>query len=883
MKRLVIGILAHVDAGKTTLSEGMLYHCGAIASLGRVDHQTAFLDHNGLERERGITIFSKQAVMTWKAVELVLLDTPGHVDFSGEMERALGVLDYAVLVVSGSAGVQGHTRTLWRLLESYGVPTMLFVNKMDLPGANRGELMAQLREQLGDGFVDFCAEEESLWEESALCDEAALEEYLESGRLTDKHLASLICRRRMFPCFFGSALKLQGVEALLDGLARYTAPSAYQEEFGARVYKITRDSQGGRLTWLKLTGGSLAVKTSLELRWRGGEPVREKVDQIRIYSGGKYQTVSQAQAGMVCAVTGLDHTWAGQGLGGEEDCVAPLLEPVLSYRVLLPEGDDPHTALQALRLLQEEEPQLNVVWDELLGELQIRLMGQVQLEVFQRLLFERFHLAVEFDAGEILYKETIAAPVEGVGHFEPLRHYAEVHLLLEPGPRGSGLLFDTACSEDVLSRSWQRLVLAHLEEREPRGVLAGAPVTDLRITLVAGRAHPKHTEGGDFRQATYRAVRQGLRCAKSILLEPWFQFRLTLPTESAGRAMTDLQRMGAEFHGPELEGEQSLLTGSAPVVKLRDYQMEVISYTAGLGQLTCLPGGYRPCHNTREVVQAIGYNSERDTEHPADSIFCAHGAGFTVKWDQVKHYMHLASMLPQAAAGEPEPAHTLTGRSATVPAGDEELQAIFERTYGPVRRREFSPRREPALWEQDMLARHREEKQGGPEYLLVDGYNIIFAWEDLKEAARENLEGARGKLMDLLSNYQGVRRCQVILVFDAYKVARNVGEVTRYHNIYVVYTKEAETADNYIEKATYKIGKRHRVRVATSDYTEQLIILGHGAQRISAASFYEEVQSAQREIREVLARNHQRTRSRPVAAAMDAAADQMRGRSRASE
>ena len=880
MKKLVVGILAHVDAGKTTLSEGMLYLSGALRKLGRVDHQNAFLDTNALERQRGITIFSKQAVFALPTVEVTLLDTPGHVDFSSEMERTLQVLDCAILVISGTDGVQGHTQTLWKLLERYHIPTLLFVNKMDLDGADRAGCLAQLREQLHDGCVDFiqAREGESLQEQVAMCEEAALERYLETGTVKDGEIRRLVRERRLFPCWFGSALRLEGVEAFLEGLERYAPIPDYPAEFGAQVYKIGRDAQGGRLTYLKVTGGSLKVKDLLSggTVAAGGEaPWEEKVDQIRIYSGERFQTADRAEAGTVCAVTGLTHTRAGESLGSARPAQLPLLEPVLTYRLNLPEGADPHTAMRRLRELEEEDPQLHILWNESLREIHLQLMGEVQLEILRAVIAERFGLSVAFDTGSILYKETIAAPVEGVGHFEPLRHYAEVHLLLEPGPRGSGMCFATACSEDMLERSWQRLVLTHLAERVHLGVLTGSPLTDMKITLVAGRAHPKHTEGGDFRQATYRAVRQGLMEAESILLEPWYDFRLELPPEQVGRALSDLQRMGGQAGTPETAGALSVLTGSAPVAGLRDYGREVAAYTRGRGRLSCTAGGYAPCHNAGEVIAALGYDPERDVDNPADSVFCAHGAGYSVKWSEVKAHAHVGSGLRLGAEPPPpEEAASVRPRSVSYAASleqDKELQAIFERTYGKVERGAFRPQPKPARTSLDDRKYSIQAQKQGPEYLLADGYNLIFAWEELKAVARDNLDAARQMLMEVLSNYQGFKQNIVILVFDAYRVPRSVQDVTKYHNIYVVYTKEAETADTYIERATYEIGRHHRVRVATSDGAEQLIILGHGALRLSASAFKTEVEQVAGQISAILAANNRSAPSQPVAAALERA------------
>ena len=880
MKRLAVGILAHVDAGKTTLSEGLLYRSGSLRRLGRVDHQDAFLDTDPIERERGITIFSKQAILPLGETAITLLDTPGHVDFSSEAERTMGVLDYAILVISGTDGVQGHTMTLWRLLKRYGVPVFLFVNKMDLAGADRAALMAELKTKLDDGCVDVGDGTDDGWlEEAAMCGESAMETFLETGTLPEEVLAGLIGERKLFPCCFGSALKLDGVDRLLGCLDRYTRQKAAPAEFGARVFKIARDSQGNRLTYLKVTGGRLRVKDLLTNR-RPGLPEEkvweEKADQLRIYSGEKFQTVEQAEPGTVCAVTGLSRTRPGEGLGFEPPGEEPALEPVLSCQVLLPEGQDPYTAMAKLRQLEEEDPQLRLVWNEQLREIHIQLMGQIQLEVLRRLAQERFGLELSFGPGSIVYRETIAAPVEGVGHYEPLRHYAEVHLLLEPLPRGSGLRLGTACPEDVLEGRWQRLILTHLEEKVHLGVLTGSPVTDLSITLTAGRAHEKHTEGGDFRQATYRAVRQGLMEAESILLEPWYDFRLELPSEHVGRAMSDLQRMGGRTDPPETLGTEVVLTGSAPVAGLGDYAREVTAYTRGRGRLSCVFKGYEPCGDQAAVVEALGYDPERDLENPADSVFCAHGAGYVVKWDQVPGMAHVSSGIDFTTEEEPEAPVPAGGSARRSWAGsleeDKELQAIFERTYGKVEREAFRPAPKPARTSLDGEKYRILEQERGPEYLLVDGYNIIFAWEELKAVAQDNLDAARQMLMDLLSNYQGFRKCEVILVFDAYKVPGSTREVSHYHNIHVVYTKEAETADAYIEKATFELSKqRRRVRVATSDGAEQLIILGHGALRLSASIFRQEVEQTAGQIAAILVRNNRRERSAPVRHAMDKA------------
>ena len=875
MDKLVIGILAHVDAGKTTLSEGLLYTCGRLKKLGRVDHKDAFLDTDPMERERGITIFSKQAILPLEGAELTLLDTPGHADFSAEMERTLQVLDCAILVISGTDGVQGHTHTLWKLLERYGVPTFLFINKMDLAGADRDALLSELKSRLDEGCVDFAAPAEQIQEQAAVCDEDALERYLEDNSLDDGALTALIAKRKLFPCWFGSALKLEGVAEFLQGLEHYAPRPRYGPDFAARVFKISRDNQGARLTWMKITGGSLKVKALLS-----GPGWEEKADQLRIYSGAKFQAVDEAAAGTVCAVTGLSATAAGEGLGAEAEALPPALEPVLTYQVVLPAGQDPHTALQKLRQLEEEDPQLHLVWNERLGELHVQLMGEVQLEILQRLIAERFGMEVSFGQGGIVYRETIAGAVEGVGHYEPLRHYAEVHLLMEPLPRGSGLVLTSACPQDMLDINWQRLVLTHLAERSHPGVLTGSPITDMKLTLVAGRAHQKHTEGGDFRQATYRAVRQGLMEAESILLEPWYNFRLEVPAEQVGRALSDLQRMHGRVEPPETAGDMAVLTGSAPVEQLRDYGREVAAYTRGRGRLSCTSGGYAPCHNQDEVVAAMGYDPERDVENPPGSVFCAHGAGYNVKWDEVKAHAHVDSGLrlgeepPEEEAAPPRPRPQSYAGSLEQ---DKELQAIFERTYGKVERNAFRPQPRPARTSLDDKKYSIKAQDRGPEYLLVDGYNIVFAWDELKAAAKENLDAARQMLMDILSNYQGFKKNVVILVFDAYKVPRNVQDVTRYHNIYVVYTKEAETADAYIERATYEIGRHHRVRVATSDGAEQLIILGHGALRLSASTFRAEVEQVTGQIAAILKANNRAAPSKAVAAALEKAKRKQEG------
>lgn len=873
-KQITMGILAHVDAGKTTLSEGILYTCKAIRKLGRVDHQDAFLDTNTLERNRGITIFSKQAECTLGEFGMTFLDTPGHVDFSAEMERTLQVLDYAILVISGADGVQGHTETLWRLLSRYQIPVFLFINKMDQPGTDREALLAEVKEKLDANCVEFSADQtDEEWKEQvAVCDEQVMEAYLEGEEISREQIRQMIRERKLFPCYFGSALKMTGVEEFLDDLKLRIRETSYPETFGAKIYKITRDNQGERLTHMKITGGTLKVKSVLSNGRPGeiGESIwQEKVNQIRIYSGEKYTMVSEAKAGTVCAVTGLTATYPGQGLGSEQASDMPVLEPVLSYRIGLPTEVNVHQALLQLRQLEEEEPLLHIVWNETLGEIYAQVMGEVQIEILKSLIKERFGMAVTFDEGNIVYKETILEPVEGVGHFEPLRHYAEVHLLLEPGETGSGLIFAADCSEDVLDRNWQRLILTHLEEREHKGVLIGAPITDMKITLLTGRAHIKHTEGGDFRQATYRAVRQGLRKAKSQLLEPYYEFRLEVPSEQVGRSMTDIQKMLGEFDTPKTEGEMTVLTGSAPVVTMRDYQKEVISYTSGRGRLSCTLKGYYPCHNQEEIVEAIGYDPEADLENPTGSVFCAHGAGFVVNWDQVEDYMHVESGWNAPAGQETKPEKPVTAKNWKEEnekywATEKELEEIFERTYGPIRKLGEEPpvgrsvkgwkksRRDPLEGYGKSTSDYKQKKtpDGEKEYLLVDGYNIIFAWEDLKELAASNIDGAREKLMDILCNYQGFKKCTLILVFDAYKVKGNPGSVETYHNIHVVYTKEAETADQYIEKTVHEIGRKYRVTVATSDQLEQVIILGQGGRRMSARELLEDVIEVRQQIRE---------------------------------
>ena len=850
MKHICIGVMAHVDAGKTTLLEAMLFKGGATRRLGRVDHQDAFLDTDEQERARGITIFSKQAELALPEASITFLDTPGHVDFSAEMERTLQVLDFALLLVSGTDGVQSHTRTLWQLLRRYRIPTFLFVNKMDLPGKGKDGIMEELRRELSEGCVAFDEGTSALYEELALFDEGLMEQVLETGKLEDAQIAELIASRRVFPCFFGAALRMEGVDELLSALQRYTKEPKYPEAFSAQVYKIARSEKDERLTFLKVTGGTLVVKQVLR-----GEDWEEKADQLRLYSGSKFTLLQAAPAGTICAVTGLNQTQAGEHLGSGKGAAAPVLEPVLEYRMHV-DTDDVQGAYLKLRRLEEEDPQLHLLWDHQLREIRVQLMGAVQMEILQKLIKSRFDLSVSFDEGNIVYKETIVAPVEGVGHYEPLRHYAEVHLLLEPGEPGSGIVLDTMCSEDVLARNWQRLIFTHLQEAVQPGVLTGSPVTDLRITIISGKAHLKHTEGGDFRQATYRAVRQGLRKAQSVLLEPWYAFRLEVPANFVGRAMTDLERMHAVISAPEVEEAKAVISGAGPVRLLRGYTAEVTAYTRGQGRISYQPDGYKPCPEQDEIVQRIGYDPERDLLHPTGSVFCAHGAGFEVKWDEVDRMAHLP-LLDFAPKKEAEAPKRILRSVAPggAPELEKELLAIFERTYGQIKRRDVLPMM--ALRSQDkreLLA----QMEPAEEFVLVDGYNIIFAWDELKEIGRDSLDAARHVLMNLLCNYQGYRGCNLILVFDAYKVPQNLGTVEKYHNIFIVYTQEAETADSYIERVTYELRGRKKVRVATSDNLEQLIILGHGAVRVSAKSFHDEVMQTQQEIERIIAQNNQK-------------------------
>ena len=843
MKRLTIGILAHVDSGKTTLSEGLLYCAGMLRKLGRVDHGDAFLDTHALEKSRGITIFSKQARLLYGDCEFTLLDTPGHVDFSTEAERTLSVLDYALLVVSGSEGIQPHTETLFKLLCRYGVPTFVFINKMDISHLSRQELMDGLK-RLGEGFIDFSDDvpKDEFYDGLAMCSEDMMEQYLDTGTVPADTIRQSIRQRQVFPCFFGSALKLEGIKELLAGLEEYTTEPPRGDEFGARIFKISDDPQGARLTHMKITSGCLKVKDVLH-----GSGWAEKADQIRIYSGAKYQTVDQAPAGMVCTVTGLTSAHPGDGLGAEAGAPSPVLEPVLAYRAVLPEGVDAHKALSALRKLEDADPALHVAWNEGLQEIRVQLMGEVQLEIVQSLLKERFGLDIGFDQGGILYKETITSTVEGVGHYEPLRHYAEVHLLLQPLEAGGGLVFSTGCKEDELDKNWQRLILTHLKEKTHLGVLTGSPITDMSITLVAGKAHLKHTEGGDFRQATYRALRQGLMQAESRLLEPWYSFSLQVPQECVGRAMNDLQAMGAIFDPPEQRQEDAVISGTAPVIKLQGYPAVLTGYTKGRGRLSCEGARYLPCHNSDEVIAAIGYDPESDTDNPADSVFCSHGAGHTVKWNAVFDNMHIPAVLRPKSEPEHEHAAPILSRS-----DEEELIRIYERTYGPIRSNPIAAFR-PSVSVQSQGFRLPEATETGPEYLLVDGYNIIFAWDDLAAIAKEDMDLARSRLVNLMCNYRGLHRCEIILVFDAYRIKGNTGSVETVNNISVVYTKEAETADSYIERTTHELSKNYRVQVATSDRMEQLIIIGNGAMRISADAFRKEVDRTEAAMRELMA------------------------------
>ena len=876
----MLGILAYVDAGKTTLSESLLYLSGEIRKLGRVDHKNTFLDHNELERQRGITIFSKQAWMKYEDMEIQLLDTPGHVDFSAEMERTLQILDYAIVVINGMDLVQGHTEMVFRLLARYQIPAFLFINKMDVSPFGKEEIIEELRKRLSEQIIDFTKNDFSPadYEIMAMSKESLLEQYLDSGIITKEQIKKAIKERGIFPCYFGSALKMEGVEELLKGMQEYVLETAKVPDFGAKVYKIGKDEQGSRLTYLKVTGGSLKAKTLLKIKQKSGEELEEKVDQVRLYSGAKFKILEEATEGTVCAVTGLKATYPGQGLGIEKDSDLPVLESVLTYQVIPKEGEDPHKVLLKLRELEEEEPELHVVWKEELQELHVRLMGEVQLDIIQNLMEKRYGIPVTFGAGSISYKETIKAPIEGVGHYEPLRHYAHVQLLLEPLERGSGLWFDTDCSEDVLDRNWQRLILTHLQEKEHKGVLTGAPITDLKITLLTGKAHQKHTEGGDFRQATYRAVRQGLKKAESILLEPYYEFRMELPTECVGKAMTDIKTMRGSFEIEKTEEETTILTGNVPVAEMQDYETKMRAYTKGRGRLFLQVKGYEPCENQEEIVNAINYDSEADLENTPDSVFCAHGAGFIVKWYEVENYLYLDSKKSWEGKTETssdisfspvEPKEGKTKKESWYVEEDKEFEAIMLREFGEKKLERHKPAYKVTYEKQEEKKRKKREyekeqlriesgyakkpqKKNQEKYLLVDGYNIIFAWEELNILAKDNLEAARGKLQDILCNYQGYTGVHLILVFDAYRVKGNPGTVTKYHNIHVIYTKEAETADMFIEKTTKEIAQKHQVVVATSDALEQMIIMGHGAIRLSANGFWDEIERVNALIQEEL-------------------------------
>lgn len=853
MKKQAVGILAHVDAGKTTLSEAMLYQSGSIKSLGRVDKQNAFLDTDAIEKSRGITIFSKQAIMTYKDTEITLLDTPGHVDFSAEMERTFWVMDYAVLVISGADGVQGHTLTLWKLLKQYKIPVFIFVNKMDQPGTNREDLLHDLQKNLSEACVDFSNQrEDDFYEQIAVCDEQLLEQYLDGGIIEDKEIARLISERKLFPCLFGSALKLEGIDTFMDMLVAYMQESQYGDQFGARVFKITRDTSGNRLTHLKVTGGSLKVKDYVEITAKGiaTEHVQEKVNQIRLYSGEKYDTISEAVPGTICAVTGLSSTIPGSTLGVDCESSLPILEPVLTYEVLLPEDMDSIRMLPLLRQIEEEEPELHVIWQEPTDTILVKLMGEVQIEILKKRIFERFHVAVNFGVGSIVYKETIADTVEGVGHYEPLKHYAEVHLLLEPGERGSGMQLMTNVSEDLLDKNWQRLIITHLEEREHKGVLTGAALTDVRITVVGGRAHNKHTEGGDFRQSTYRAVRQGLMEAESVLLEPYYAFVLEIPTECVGRAMTDIESMHGNFDAPEIFEETAVLRGRAPVACMRDYQIQVHSYTKGLGRLSCSLGGYDVCHNADEIVAAKNYNPDEDLENPSSSVFCAHGAGYLVPWYEVKEHMHVEGVF-EVKNEELAERKVKVSRTFEYSIDEEQINEIMNRTFrSNENRAKNNYRRQKS--KPDFQYRGKENRQNRKKYLIVDGYNIVHAWDELKCLIEDNIDGARMKLMDILCNYQAYTKLETIVVFDAYRVKGNLGEMFDYHNIHVVYTKEAETADAYIEKLTHRISKDYDVLVATSDGLIQLITRGQNCMVMSALEFQREIDRVNQAIHEYI-------------------------------
>ena len=844
---IVLGILAHVDAGKTTLSEAMLYLSGKLKKLGRVDHRDSFLDNNSLERARGITIFSKQAVMPLGEMTVTLLDTPGHVDFSAEAERSLQVLDYAVLVISGTDGVQAHTETLWKLLERYNVPVFIFVTKMDLPGCDRQEIMDGLRTRLSERCVDFSAEGEALFESAAMCSEEAMDEYIETGSIGTKRMRDMLRRREIFPCCFGSGLRTEGVAEFLNTLELYARPGDYSEDFSARVYKIARDAQGNRMTFMKVTGGALRVRSLMKYADRDGNAFEEKISQLRIYSGAKYDTAEAVCPGQICAALGLTGTYPGQGLGAAGDFAEPLLEPVMSYRVILPPQSDPAVLLPKLMQLDQEDPQLHIVWNERTREISVQLMGRVQAEIFRSLVKERFDTDITLDTGRIMYRETIKDTVEGAGHFEPLRHYAEVHLLLEPLPRGSGIELSSSCPEDELDRSWQRLILTHLAEKQHIGVLTGSPVTDIRFTLAAGRAHIKHTEGGDFRQATYRAVRQGLMQAESVLLEPWYSFVLEVPAEQIGRAISDVRAMNGEIDSPEDAGGMMRLEGAAPVAGMNEYMQELLAYTHGRGRLSLTPGGYRPCREQQKIVDAIGYEPERDTDNPADSVFCSHGAGVNIPWDQVKDYMHLESCLKPPVE---ETAPIAAQRYRSLSIDDRELEAIMEREFGKIKRPQYSARQVNAAASEPVF-----EKR--PEFIIVDGYNLIFAWDELKKLAADRLDLARGRLMDMLSNYCGFTKAKLVLVFDGFRTPGNPGSREDYHNINVAFTKDGETGDAYIERLADEIGKNYSVRVVTSDNLIRLSALRSGVLRCSSGEFKNEVEWVLGQIDAVLKKSNQ--------------------------
>lgn len=847
MKKITLGILAHVDSGKTTLSEAFLYATGKIRKLGRVDHKDAFLDNFDLEKQRGITIFSKQAELEYADTKITLLDTPGHVDFSAEMERTLQVLDYAILVVSGSEGVQGHTETLWKLLNKYNIPTFIFVNKMDIPGTNKEFALTNIRNKFGDGVIDLSVEEKDM-EAIAVCDEDVLEIYMESGEISDETIADLVYERKLFPCYFGSALKNEGIDKLLDGINRYSFEPVYHEEFGAKVFKIVKEN-GVRLTYMKITGSFIKVKDILS-GITDGNQWSEKINDIRVYSGEKFKSISEADAGCICAISGLNNTYPGQGLGFETQSESPNLQPVLSYQIIIPENVNINQAYKMLKELEEEDPTLSLKWNEETKEIIANVMGPIQIQVLKHIIKERFNMDVEFGTGSILYKETINNIVEGVGHFEPLKHYAEVHLLMEPGQLGSGITFESNLNESLLSRNWQKLIMTHLAEKEHKGVLTGSPITDIHFTLVAGKAHLKHTEGGDFREATYRAIRQGLKKAESVLLEPYYNFTLKIPSENIGRAMTDIDQMSGNINQPETEGEMSVITGFAPAATIGDYINTVNEYTHGTGTLSLDYKGYGPCHNSEEIIAEKAYDSEADIANPTGSVFCSHGAGFVVPWDQVEQYMHVKTDSKNGEMYDIENVPVMRSASNTYRdsyATDKELEEIFEKTFGPIKRKKYTEKKVRQYSESKQKATHKNVL---PQCLLVDGYNIVFAWDELKEIAKTNIDGARDRLLDIMCNYQGYKGNTVIVVFDAYNVKKHAETVSKYHNIYVVYTKEAETADMYIAKTTHKLANKFQVTVATSDALEQLIIMGHGALRMSASNFKEEVDNVNKAISE---------------------------------